>query len=259
MHNRAVSNTLGYVLLFAVVITSLTVVGTVGVGSLEDARDGTLLMNAEQSMQGLTSAQEDLHREGVPRRTSQIRLSRGSLESGEETDIRVDIDSDVSYEFDTSVPSGSPSPRAIQYRSDGTRIVSVAGAVFRLQESGAVVVKEPNFVFRSDATIIPVINTTTADPETSMSGSGVGVILTRTGGTLVHESSVSGNIEIEIVAPTERQAELWHDVLNDDMNPPPGLTDPCSVTGDTVTCTHAPNSGSTVIVRSTDIRYEMNS
>lgn len=245
MTERGVSNTLGYVLLFAIVIFSLTVVGTLGVESLENARDGTVEMNAEHSMTGVANALENIHRENVTRRSSQFGLGQGQLRPGDTTEVTVTLDgTDVVDETEI---------HPLVYESGDTQLVYEAGAVFRLQDSGGLVLREPNFVLENDATILPFVLTNASSPDSSVGGSDSQVTLTRRDGDVSHETGFTGDVEIEIET-TDSRADLWRDMLNDEITGGGG----CSISGsDTVECTHSPNPGSTVIVRTTTVAYEL--
>lgn len=239
MNDRAVSNVLGYVLLFAVVLSSIIVVGTVGVDQLTDARDGTTALNAEFTMTGVASAVDDVHRENVSR-TSRVGLGGGSLEAGEQTTIKVDIGDDGSFEL-------SDQTQSIVYRTGNTQIVYVAGAVFRMEEEGEVVVREPDYRVESDSAIIPIPLTEAESPGSAVSGSNAQIRLARAGS--MDLKTGSNDVGIKFVTPNNDQALLWYSVLkerhgfNCDGGPP---------TGDTVDCSH---SASDVLVRMTTTRF----
>lgn len=252
MHNRAVSNTLGYVLLFAVVITSLTVVGTVGVGSLEDARDGTLLMNAEQSMQGVASAAGDVHREDVSR-TSRVRIRRGSLQPGDETTITVRVlDSS-----DGSTTTVTKTFKPIVYRSKDVRVVYEGGAVIRQQDGGSVAIREPSYVLSQDRAIVPVVGTTpNSESSESVSGSNAQVHLSRLDSQVKQPTTLDSGDEITVQVDTSgRRTGAWNEILESVSGPGCLMSGPASGPAE-VTCTI--NSDDTaVVVRSITIGFRL--
>lgn len=240
MDNRAVSNTLGYVLLFAVVFASIAAVGTAGVDSLTAVRDGTVSVNAENTMTGIASAVEDVHRENVSR-TSRVRLGGGSLAAGETTTITVDVDG--STEIDDL------ETRPIVYQTGNTRIAYVAGAVFRLEQEGEVTVREPDHRIAADGTVLSLPVTNPSSAGSSVSGSNAEVVLKRSMGT---ESLAQGSssVEITIEAPNNRQATLWYTSLEDEFGDNCGGSAP---TGSTLTCSQS----SPGIVRTTVTEFEL--
>lgn len=239
MRNRGVSNVLGYVLLFAIVLSSITLVGTVGVGQLTEARDSTLAMNAEHSMTGVASAVDDVHSDNVSR-TSRLRLGSGSLKAGDATEVTVSIDgSQVAPPF-TAEP--------IVFETGDTRILYVLGAVFRLEERGETVVSAPNYGIDSDSAVVPIPLTSAWESGDAVSGSNAQVRLNRSDAR--KPDSGGSSVRLELDTPRNRQAQLWYSILKErygfNCGSPPG--------GDTVDCTH---SASNVLVRTTTTQFEL--
>ena len=246
MDNRAVSNTLGYVLLFAVVFASIAAVGTAGVESLTATRDATMAMNAEHTMTGIASAVDDVHDANVSR-TSRVRLGSGSLEVGEQTTINVDVGTDGSVDL-------TQSTRSIVYRTDNTRIVYVAGAIFRMQQEGQVVVHRPDYLLSGSGTILSLPATTSLNPGTVVSGTNARVFLNRKLGSATVVTGSGTDVAIEFQTPSNRQARLWYQALDDEFSGGCGGSPP---TGSTVTCTQG--SSSRVVVRTTVTDFELGS
>ena len=132
--DRGQSELIGFVLSFSMIILSVGLVYTLGLGAMEDIRQQEQLNSAERTMEGLASTYENLQR-GDPARASELRLSGGRLELVNDTEMEVDVDADGStYTYTIH-------PRSLAYSSAGTRISYQAGAVFRRTETGGTVVQ----------------------------------------------------------------------------------------------------------------------
>ena len=247
---RAVSNTLGFVLLFGVVFFSIVAVNTVGLGALEEGRDTTIAQNAGLSMESMSDVIDDLREENTTARLSVLRGGGGTLSPGKDTSIKVTIDD-----------SGAAGPNvvydrtftSIVYRLEGTEIVYEAGAVIRTQENGGgVLVDGPSFEMTDDAVFLPIVSTTSADGS-SVGGSTVTTYLEKTDSILQrHRPSHRGDVIFEIQTTAQR-APVWERTMEARIN----AGDPCTVSGGTVTCTSS-SSGSprSVIVRDIRVTYE---
>jgi hypothetical protein len=80
---RAVSETLGFVFAFALIVTTTGIVFTVGQGGLQNAQDQERLNNAERAMDVLAQNMNDLNRRSAPSRATEIRLSEASIAYGD--------------------------------------------------------------------------------------------------------------------------------------------------------------------------------
>jgi hypothetical protein len=240
MNDRAVSNVLGFILLFAVIFASLTATATLGMDALGSARDTAVTMNAEASMEGLAGSLDDINHNNVSARTATFRMGSGTLEPAEPVDVAVDIAG--STVVDATF-------RPIRYRFQDTELVYSLGGVFRTQESGERVVRAPSFVLENDAVILPLLVTEADDPNRGVGGSTSVVYAQRTGNDLEHVPDSGGPAVTMEIDTTERRAGLWE-----------AAVDPCTDSGGgTVVCDPLTNTGTTVIVRQTDVTYEFNS
>lgn len=240
MRERAVSNTLGFIVIFSLVLFSLVLVSTAGLGGLQDTRDATMSLNAEQSMESLGNAIEDVHRENESRRTASMRLGRGTLETGEETEITVTNGTDG---FTQTIDP-------IVYRLDDTKIAYEGSAIVREQEQGARTLRPPSFVLTDDEAIIPVVNTTSA-ASGSVGGTTAQVRLRRTGSeTKVLDVDASEDVEI-VVETTVLRAQAWERTL-EDLDP---SSDICTVSGGGTTVTCTKDVDGTLVTRHVQVEY----
>ena len=153
--DRGVSEALSFVLVFALVIGSIAVVYTVGLGGLQDARDHERINNAERAFEVFGENLDDIVLDGAPSRSTQIRMSDATLSVRESTHIEITgIDTDTGVEY-TYPPQ---QVRSLAFESGDSTVSYAAGAVVRSDgDGGGVMVREPPFLFEDDRVVIPVV------------------------------------------------------------------------------------------------------
>ncbi len=158
---RAVSETVGFVLVFALITTTIAVTFTVGLGGLEDAQVAERDANVERAFDVLHDNLRDISREGVPSRATEIRIAGGELALGERTTIRI-----IDAEGNATVVERT---RPIVYRGSGdTEIVYENGAVFRSSGDVAIPMNDPDLVINGDPgdrTVMYSLVRTTGQPQ----------------------------------------------------------------------------------------------
>jgi hypothetical protein len=133
---RAVSDTLSFVLVFALVISGVGIVSVFGMSSLTDAQEGVNAETAERGFVVLAEDVDDIERGRSPIRTSDIALTDAVLAvtGGPAVEVRVG-----GSPFAETVPLG-----ALEYRTDQSVVSYVGGGVFRTQAGGTAVVSAPS-------------------------------------------------------------------------------------------------------------------
>lgn len=162
---RGVSETIGFVLVFSLIVLTVGVVLTAGYGSLQDARDAERVNNAERAFDVLADNLEDITYRGAPSRGTEIRLVEASLGTGPPTYLNVTGLNGGNPVFTTGNYSTDP----IVYASEDTRIRYAAGGVARIQEAGSVMVVPPKFVLSGGHAVIPLVQLSVED--TTVAGS----------------------------------------------------------------------------------------
>jgi hypothetical protein len=158
MTDRAVSDAIGFVLVFSLIIASVGVVYTTGFAALSDSRDEERVTNAVRAFDVLADNFEDIYRTDAPSRATEIKLSDASLAFGEETELTVNV---------TNVPGESYSVdvEPIVYRASNTdtTVVYENGATFRTDRGAGVMKRAPHLLVRdtggSQVVIVPVVQT----------------------------------------------------------------------------------------------------
>ena len=160
--DRGVSETIGFVLVFALITTTIAVTFTVGLGGLEDAQLAERDTNVERAFDVLQDNLNDIARDGVPSRSTEIGLGGGRLAFEDRTQVTINSTAWTdSYTRNTS---------AIVYRgADDTRIVYENGAVFRTQKEGGVMLSEPDLLV-GDTVVYSLIGVSAADSRRTVGG-----------------------------------------------------------------------------------------
>lgn len=171
-NDRAVSETIGFVLVFSLVVVSVGTVYAIGYTGLEEARDGERVDNAERAFEVFAYNVEDLTHRGAHSRATEIRLAEADLRAGDPVHVnvsgyRVDDESSPAERFYTGNVSLTP----LVYQAGGStdRIRYVGGAVLRGRET-MTFVEEPNFVVDDDRLLVPLVQTSVSGPR-SIGGS----------------------------------------------------------------------------------------
>ncbi|WP_135805207.1 DUF7289 family protein [Halorussus marinus] len=171
--SRGVSNVVGFVLVFAVVVVSIGALYGSGIGSLEGVRDAEQVNNAERAVAALAQNFEAVHRGRAPGRAGEVRLNGGTLSINETTGFRVTVahDGDVVTE-DVGVG-------ALVYRYDDTAIRYEAGAVFRQADGGSVLVRRPAFECSDDRALVSTVSVRPTADTASVTSDGTVVVVGR--------------------------------------------------------------------------------
>lgn len=237
MTDRAVSEVLGFVLVFAIVISTVAAVYLVGFNGLEDARDNERIENAVRAFDVLADNMEDIHQDDAPNRATEFKLYDATLAIGDPVKQSVkitNVGSRPEYAITnypiTYVPQNSP-----------TRIRYSNGAVFREDRNGAAIQNRPPFTVSTNPSngnrtaIIQLIETRARG---SQAVSGRTTVLVRTelarSEVLTHRTTpgnASGNeYNVEYwTNTTETRAPLWEAVLEERIEEEFAISDPCQL------------------------------
>jgi hypothetical protein len=195
--DRGVSETVGFVLVFALITTTIAVTFTVGLGGLNDAQLAERDNNVERAFDVFHDNLNDISRDGVPSRATEIRLGGGELTLEQTSEFRLNSNG----WSDPVSETGS-----ITYHGAGdTRIVYENGAVFRMQGDDGVMLNEPDLLL-GDTTVYSLYGL----GGTSRSVAGDRTILVvgqRSARTpSVDDRSATANVTLEI---NSTQASVW--------------------------------------------------
>lgn len=209
--DRAVSEVIGYVLVFGLVLTSIGLVSGLGIGVLEDVRSAEQNRNAETAFDVLHDNMAQLHTEHAPSRATEMDIGDSQLRTGDNVTVRVHLQlTGGSWDNDTSY-----TVRPVVQRLDEERnLVYEAGAVFRTNRDGGLVVSDPPVLSSADNVHI-TIPATRSTGTVSVSG---GTVLVRGAVTDrdVVVSDTDGAYQTVVLNVTSPRADRWHDHLEEE-------------------------------------------
>jgi len=209
---RAVSDLVGFVLVFALVVSTVGIVSVAGLDTLQSARDAERINNAERAFEILRSNTADIYQRGAPSRATEVSLDDASLALGDQIWFNV---SDPGTGGGPSFHNASV-VRPIVYDSGDTRLVYVMGAVFREQRDGGVVVQPWSPVIGQDRTVIPQVKTTSATQTGQSVKSSTVLIRASANRRRVRLSETGGAYDdVWINVSSTPRADLWARMLGD--------------------------------------------
>ena len=216
--DRSVSEVLGYILIFALVISSVAFVSLFGTPALEGVQENEMASNAERALDVAAANFAAVYERNAPSRATEIDLGGSSMYYDDPVTITVDIDGD---EHTTEL-------RPVVLRvSDRTSLVYEGGAIFRVEGDGGTIRREPPMLLSDDRVQVPLVNTTTPANE-SVSGTTIllrGVSQDRS----VLATETDETVEITVESP---RYELWKRYFEGKS-----AVEDCDTPGDeTVTC-----------------------
>jgi hypothetical protein len=213
---RGVSDVVSFTLVFSTIILTIGVVTVGGVGTLDDVQDGIETNVAEETMLNYADSLSDHRTDSAQRRSSTIKLQGHTLE--------LDKSASLAYEVDGN--RNTPDTGALVRTTDtDARIVYQSGGLFRVQDGGSVVVRQPPFRCGSDTAHLAV---TTIEPE------GDGISISADGRVTLESELKSQTTTVEngistvtVDAGSTPYTESWRRFLGGDWN---------SGSGDEYTC-----------------------
>jgi hypothetical protein len=230
MDRRGVADTLGFVFVFGLVLSTVGLTFAFGYTGLQDTRDFERLNNAERAFDVMGDNFDDIVRRGAPSRATEVKVADAQLTLADDTTVNVTVTNatgvtrNVQYDL-----------QPVVYEAGDGRIVYSNGAVFREDPGGAVVIRHSEFVLRQKRVSLPVV-TTRGTGETESIGGTTTVLVRATSpdgqrqsfGFDVARTDPQTELMVNVTSP---RPAVWERELGryDDAN--------CDVYGDTVSCT----------------------
>jgi len=205
MSDRAQSDVLGFVFVFAIVVATIGLVFSTGFAGLQDARDFERVNNAQRAFEVLKDNVEDVVARGAPSRATEIKLADASLAFGQPVTINV---SEKNGSFSTSQEIDP----LVYDANTGTEIVYSAGAIVRQQDNGEIVAHPPGFVLTAERTVIPIIQTRDSGAGSVSGDTTVLIRTTVAQRNVLYASEGESTLWVNVTTP---RANAWHDHLDD--------------------------------------------
>lgn len=155
---RGVSETLGYILVFSIIITTITTASVFGFSGLEDRQAAEQVTNVERAFDVMTDNFADIGRYEDPSRATEIRLADGTLSVSDPITVSVgrwDTASD-SFVTDQMV---NVTAQPLVFQSDSGSVIYEGGVVFRADGAASIARSPLPFVVSGETALVPVIAT----------------------------------------------------------------------------------------------------
>ncbi|WP_338728232.1 hypothetical protein [Haladaptatus sp. DJG-WS-42] len=211
MDNRAVSDVLGFILIFSLISVTIGIIYVSGVGGLDDTRDAERVNNAERAFDVMAHNIGDITQHGAPSRATEVRLDDAQLSVNEEVYVEynfINASGISEYAYNVSI-------KPIVYSSHtGTDLVYEGGAVIRHQSDTSRMVNEPMFILDGDQPMVLLVRTWTPTNEDVGGSKTVRV-------RAIHDATTldqTGDDEpykmwLNVTSP---RSEAWESYFNDD-------------------------------------------
>lgn len=160
--DRGQSATVGYALVFMLMITAVSSILFVAVPALESAQGVQADSNVETAFELLTVNINNIHQEGDASRTTEIQAAEGDIKLGEPTQVQLA----------TPNATYSTAARPIIYTSSsGTQVVYELGqTMYSSSGSDATLTQDPVPIRTTEPVIIPIITTSATSQVGPQSG-----------------------------------------------------------------------------------------
>lgn len=211
-HDRAVSEVLGYVLVFGMVVSSVALVSTVGIGQLDDVREEEQMTNAERAFDLLAANMDDIAMRGAPSRSTEMQLTEGQLDVSDPIEVSF---RGIKGPSDPENFSESYEVWPITYRgqASNTEVVYAGGTVFRTYPDSGAVLRDPAIVAESDRVNVPLVLTRSRAMQSRGGGTArIRAEHAQTNLLVSDTSSTYGTVFMNVTSP---RATMWVDLLSD--------------------------------------------
>lgn len=194
--DRGQSELLGFLLVFAAVVLTISFVVVAGAAALEDAREFQRTTNAEGAFTALAENVDDVVGEGAPERSTEVRLD-GALLRTQEAELTVAFTNESGVSTTRTVDT-----EPVVYDSrEGTTLTYHSGALFRREAGSAVMYRQPGFLLSSELVVLPVVDTTATANRTVAGSTPVGVRTRAAGTELVAVNESVTSLTVTVTGP----------------------------------------------------------
>lgn len=222
MTDRGQSSAIGFVVIFGTILLMVGLVSVSGYSALGDVQDAERVNNGVRSFEVLSTNVDEVVSEGVPSRTTTVKLDGGHVATVDPVTVEVHVPAD-GYKQTVEVQ-----PLVFDVGTS-SQVLYENGAVIRADRDGQVMASNPNMVITSNYAVIPVVRTESVGPTSVGGQSRVSVRTTRNGTTVTSEQTAGQDVYLNV---TSERATAWKRYL--DQQP---QTSCGPVIGNTVSCT----------------------
>lgn len=196
---RAQSETIGFVLVFALIVTSTGIVYAAGFSTLGDARTAEELRNMERAFDVLSDNIDDVARRSAPSRSTEIRLGSGDLSFGEP--VNVSVSANGSTDNFTRQP--------LVYRLDDSAVVYSMGAVIRTDRGGSAMRSDPGWVVDDRRVVLTWIDVRQSGDSVAVGGDTTALVRVQSG-SVPNVRSITSDTDFTVTVTVESpRADAW--------------------------------------------------
>lgn len=210
--NRAVSDTLGFIFVFAIVLSTVSVVTVVGMDGLQSTRDVERVNNAERAFDILGDNMEDIADRGAPSRATEVKVEGARLYLADPIEVSV-------YGESTTDPTNNftntyvISPIVYQTETSEERLIYAFDALLRTHGDSGTFVRRPSLVLTEERVLIPAFVTRPDESAlTSVGGSGTYLIRGEKAASSVLAARTDAQYDMNVTIRSPR-AHLWRDEM----------------------------------------------
>jgi hypothetical protein len=232
---RAASEVLGFILVFTLVLSSVTLVSIVGLDVLSNAQANEQIHNAERAFGVLADNVAKVAGGEAPRRATEMDLANAQLHTMDNVTVNVTATGGTDAAVERSV-------RPIRYSGQNDMsLYYEGGAVIRSDPDGDVVLREPPYVVTDERALVQIVAPQSAT-AIGVGSSTFRVVATAKNSTVAVEDR-SGTFDRLLVNVTSPRRDAWQSILEEEgFGSCRRGTD---AAGDAfVTCERSPPSGS---------------
>jgi hypothetical protein len=185
---RAINEAVGFVITFSIVLAAVTIVSSLGVGTLSEVQRAEMQSSVERAFAVIEQQFDDVANGGPARRSASFNLDAGSLLIRDQSNFKIRV----------TVPGPSTpdierrfAPRSLQYEQDQTRIGYENGASFRADFSNSTVKGAPSMTCTDRTAILSFVRLNSSHTRKISGGSAI-VSAERTNTSIVYPTNRSG-------------------------------------------------------------------
>ncbi|SFM67154.1 DUF7289 family protein [Methanolobus profundi] len=203
--DSAVSETLGYILLFGIVTLSMGVIYTVGYPVLQSNMDSNIFESAEQSFIVLQSGMDRVAFDQVPLKILKMKLQGSSLAISNTSSVTITYDGNPPLNITTG---------DLVFEKAGKKISYELGGVFKSYppDSTVMVSQPPIYAITSDNVEVTTIGIVSLKGSDYVSGRGIATLTIEHGSSTMERTTSPTNVDIQINSP---YAPRWAEYLED--------------------------------------------
>ncbi|PSP97677.1 hypothetical protein BRD07_06305 [Halobacteriales archaeon QS_9_68_42] len=208
---RGVSEVVGFILVFSLVLGTITLVYASGISGLDNTRDAERITNAERAFDVLANNFQQMARGEAPNRATEMKLAEAQLSTSTEREVNISADG-------VDPADANSSSSTIRYNpGTDTSIVYENGAVIRVDNGNAVMLEEPDFLFDNGTVVIRYIELKGGGQSIGGTSTTVLVRAERTSSdVLVNNGSSPEDIVIKMQTHEDR-AGVWEEYYEEQI------------------------------------------